>query len=338
MWRPKKAKVREMKTRTKTIDGTGGKRPGARRPRTPKVYSIERQQARWGMLFTVPCLIFFAVFSFYPILNAFATSLTNRQAVKRTTEFVGFDNYVYLFTGGNGGFTFGNSMRATTVFTLGTFIPMVVIALIIAVYLMQQRSMRMAKYLELAYYAPAVLSSVVAATIWMILFDPRGLVNQVSNFLTHSTGRDFHWMVDNTMLQISTMIVYFWKYIGYFVVLFITGLAAIPPTIYEAAIVDGSSRWHTFWRITLPLLKPTVVLVSIMAMLQCLKTFSTQYMFVQNGAARQPIDVITMNVYFTGVRNGRLGRASAMSIVLFFIMLIFTYLQFAVSKTDDVEY
>ena len=185
---------------------------------------------------------------------------------------------------------------------------------------------------------PAVLSSVVAASIWMIMFDPRGLVNQISNAVLFTSGTDYRWLTSNSMLQVSTMIVYFWKYIGYFVILFITGLAAIPPSIYEAATVDGSSKWHTFWHITLPLLKPTVVLVSIMAMLQCLKTFSTQYMFVQNGAARQPIDVITMNIYFTGIRNGKLGRASAMSIILFVIMLLFTYLQFKVSKTDDVDY
>jgi multiple sugar transport system permease protein len=303
-----------------------------------KTYSIERKQARWGLLFTIPCLLFFAVFSFYPIINAFFTSLTNRQALNRTSEWVGLDNYVYLFTKSNGGFSFGNSLRATLEFTLGTFIPMVVIALLLAVFLMQLRSTKTAKFLELAYYTPAVLSSVVAATIWMILFDPRGLVNQISNMLMNTTGKDFGWLVNSSMLQVSTMIVYFWKYIGYFVILFITGLAAIPPGIYEAATVDGSSRWHTFWRITLPLLKPTAVLVSIMAMLQCLKTFSTQYMFTQNGAARQPIDVITMNIYYTGIRNGRLGRASAMSIILFLIMLVLTYLQFSVSKTDDVEY
>lgn len=306
--------------------------------KTIKRYSIEKKQAKWGFFFTIPCLVFFAVFSFYPIINAFFTSLTNRQAISRTSEFVGLENYIYLFTKNNGGFSLGNSMRATLTFTIGTFVPMVCIALLIAVFLMQLRRPGASKFLELAYYTPAVLSSVVAATIWMILFDPRGLVNQISNFLMHTTGRDFNWLVDNTMLQISTMIVYFWKYIGYFVILFITGLAAIPPTIYEAATVDGSSRWHTFWRITLPLLKPTAVLVSIMAMLQCLKTFSTQYMFTQNGAARQPIDVITMNIYFTGIRNGRLGRASAMSIILFIIMLVLTYLQFATSKTDDVEY
>ena len=301
-------------------------------------YSIERKQAKWGFLFTVPCLVFFALFSFYPIINAFVTSFTNRQAIARTSRFIGFENYVYLFTKDNGGFSLGNSIRATLTFTLGTFIPMVVISLLLAALMMQLRRPSHRGFFEISFYMPAVLSSVVAASIWMILFDPRGLVNQFSNWLFMTSGKDFRWLTNDTMLQWSTMIVYFWKYIGYFVILFLTGLASIPSTIYEAAIVDGSSRWHTFWRITLPLLKPTVVLVSIMAMLQCLKTFSTQYMFVQNGAARQPIDVITMNIYFTGVRNGKLGRASAMSIVLFVIMLLLTYLQFATTKSDDVEY
>lgn len=307
-----------------------------------KHYSIERKQAHWGFIFTLPCLVFFAVFSFYPIINAFFTSLTNRDVLKKTWKFIGFDNYAYLFFpdkyGSNGGFTLWNSLRASLTFTMGTFIPMVIISLVIAVLLTQLRSTRQKGFFQISYYMPAVLSSVVAASIWMILFDPRGLVNQLSNWVMHTEGRDFQWLTDNTMLQVSTMIVYFWKYIGYFVILFITGLASIPPTIYEAAIVDGSTRWHTFWKITLPLLKPTIVLVSIMAMLQCLKTFSTQYMFVQNGAARQPIDVITMNIYFTGIRMRKIGRASAMSIVLFVIMLLLTYLQFALSKTDEVDY
>ncbi|NLZ67444.1 MAG: sugar ABC transporter permease [Spirochaetales bacterium] len=303
-----------------------------------KHYSIEKQQARWGFLFTIPCLVFFAIFSFYPIINALFTSFTNRQAIARTQSFVGLDNYVYLFTKSNGGFSLLNSLRATLIFTMGTFIPMVLIALVLSTLMMQLRKDRQRAFFQISYYLPAVLSSVVAASIWMIMFDPRGLFNQVSNAVRFTSGVDYKWLTDNVMLQVSTMIVYFWKYIGYFVILFITGLASIPPTLYEAATVDGSTKMHTFFHITLPLLKPTVLLVSIMAMLQCLKTFSTQYMFFQNGAARQPIDVITMNIYFTGIRNGKLGRASAMSIILFVIMLILTYFQFAVSKTDDVEY
>ena len=304
-----------------------------------KTYSIERKQARYGFAFTIPCLVFFAMFSFYPIINAFVTSMTNRRAVGRTWDFTGFENYVYLFTKGNGGYSLLNSLRATGEFTLGCFIPMVVISLLLSVLIMQLRKPGQKKFFELSYYIPAVLSSVVAATIWRIMFQPTGLVNQLSNVFMFTSGRDYQWLTDNGMLVASTIIVYFWKYIGYFTILFITGLASIPPTIYEAAIVDGSNRWHTFWKITLPLLKPTVMLVSIMAMLQCLKTFSTQFMFVKGGTVRHPIDVITMNIYYTGIENGYLGRASAMSIVLFFIMLAFTYLQFAAQKGgDDVEY
>ena len=303
-----------------------------------KKYSIERRQARWGFAFTIPCLVFFAIFAFYPIISAFITSLTNRKAISRNFSFVGLENYIYIFTKGNGGYSLLNSLRATLEFTIGTFIPMVVVSLFVAVLLSQFRKPGHSKFYELCFYTPAVLSSVVAATIWMILFQPTGLVNQMSNFLMMTSGRDYQWLTSNTMLQVSTMIVYFWKYIGYFTILFITGLASIPSTLYEAALVDGSSRWHSFWHITLPLLKPTVVLVSIMAMLQCLKTFSTQYMFVQGGTARAPIDVITMNIYFTGVNNGYLGRASAMSIVLFLIMLVFTALQFKFQSGDDVDY
>ena len=303
-----------------------------------KKYSIEKRQARWGFAFTIPCLVFFAIFAFYPIISAFITSLTNRKAISRNYSVVGLENYIYIFTKGNGGYSLLNSLRATLEFTLGTFIPMVVVSLFVAVLLSQLRKPGHSKFYELCFYTPAVLSSVVAATIWMILFQPTGLVNQMSNFLMMTSGRDYQWLTSNTMLQISTMIVYFWKYIGYFTILFITGLASIPSTLYEAALVDGSSRWHSFWHITLPLLKPTVVLVSIMAMLQCLKTFSTQYMFVQGGTARAPIDVITMNIYFTGVNNGYLGRASAMSIVLFLIMLVFTALQFKFQSGDDVDY
>ena len=303
-----------------------------------KKYSIEKRQARWGFAFTIPCLVFFAVFAFYPIISAFITSLTNRKAISRNYSFVGLENYIYIFTKGNGGYSLLNSLRATLVFTIGTFIPMVVVSLFVAVLISQLRKPGHSKFYELCFYTPAVLSSVVAATIWMILFQPTGLVNQFSNYLMRTSGRDYQWLTSNNMLQISTMIVYFWKYIGYFTILFITGLASIPSTLYEAALVDGSSRWHSFWHITLPLLKPTVVLVSIMAMLQCLKTFSTQYMFVQGGTARAPIDVITMNIYFTGVNNGYLGRASAMSIVLFLIMLVFTAVQFKFQSGDEVDY
>ena len=303
-----------------------------------KIYrGIEKKQAGWGWLFVTPAILFFSVFSYYPILNAVYLSFFDKRVLSLAAPpFVGFGNYIYLFTSRVAGFW--NSLRATAVFTLGTFIPLLVCSLAWAVFLTHAVNRRARGFLQLAYYTPAVLSTVVASVIWMMMFDPRGLANQWVNAVFMTNGVDHKWLADSFMVQFSTIIVYFWKYIGYFVILFITGLSTIPSTIYEAATIDGSGKWQSFWRITLPLLRPTVVLVSIMAMLQCLNTFSTQYLFTQSGAPQAPINVITLNIYRTGITNQRIGRASAMSIVLFVIMMTFTWLQFRFSKSDDVEY
>lgn len=309
---------------------------------TKQYKGIERKQARWGFAFVVPSLVFFSVFNFYPILNAFYTSFYDRRALsKLKPKFVGFGNYVRLFDPARAAnpLSFYNSLKATLTFTLGTFIPLLIVSLLLAILISNLKSQKAKRFLQISYYTPAILSSVVAATIWMLIFDPRGLGNQWMNLILNTPGVDHKWKTDPVMLQVSTMLVYFWKYIGYFVILFITGLATIPQTIYEAATIDGANKSQTFWRITLPLLKPTVVFVSIMAMLQCLKTFSTQYMFYTNGSTRAPINVITFNIYITGIQDQYLGRASAMSVVLFVLMLVLTLFQFRTTKSgENIDY
>lgn len=296
-------------------------------------HSLEKKIARWGWIFVIPALIFFTIFSFYPIINAIYLSFSKKSMISLAPPvWIGFDNYIRIFTSSD----FWNSVRATVVFTLGTFIPLVIVSLILATFLTLRP--KGSRAFQLIYYSPAVLSSVVAALIWKMIFEPRGLANQFANILSGTTGQDFHWLSDSIMLQISTMIVYFWKYIGYFTVLFITGLGKIPRGIYEAATIDGASRGQVFFRITLPLLKPTTALVSIMAMLQCLKTFSTQYLFTQAGSPKAPINVITLNVYNTAMREYNVGRASVMSVLLFLFMLILTVIQLRISRSDDVSY
>ena len=295
--------------------------------------SLKKHQDRWGILFAAPALLFFALFSFYPILNALYTSFFNKQVLSlNPPDFIGLANYAYLLRSPD----FWNSMRATAVFTLGTFLALLCMSLLLSALLTGLRRGR--KLLQMAYYSPAVLSSVVAATIWLLIFDPRGLANQWINFLMRTPGVDHDWFVNPAMAQLSTMFVYFWKYIGYFVIICIAGMASIPPAIYEAVRLDGASRWQTYWGITFPLLRPTVVLVSIMSMLQCLKTFSTQYLFTQAGAPQNPINVITLNIYHTGIRDHRIGRASAMSIILLLIMVVLTWLQLRTTRSEEVSY
>ncbi|HHF08538.1 MAG: sugar ABC transporter permease [Thermotogae bacterium] len=294
---------------------------------------MERKKAIWGWIFVAPSLLFFSLFSFYPIANAFYTSLFKKDLLSlRPPKFVGIKQYTYLLTSP----TFWNSVKATAIFTLGTFIPLVVFSLIFAAFIMSRK--RFQKFFQMAYYSPAVLSSVVAAAIWLLILDPRGLANQFVNLLMNSPGVDHKWLASIGMVRFSTILVYFWKYVGYFTIIFIAGMASIPRSLHEAARIDGANSWQAFWRITFPLIKPTTLLVSVVAMIQCLKTFSTQYLFVQSGAPRGPIDVITLNIYYTAIRDHRIGRASAMSIILFAIMLFFTWLQLRVSKSEEVSY
>jgi multiple sugar transport system permease protein len=291
---------------------------------------LKRQQDRWGFLFAVPALLFFSVFSFYPILSALWTGCTNKQALSlERPAFIGLGNYAYLLQSPD----FWNSMRATAVFTVGTFSALVLVSLLLSAFISGLRGGK--KFFQLAYYSPAVLSSVVAATIWLLIFDPRGLANQAVNAVFNTPGVDHDWFINPFMEQLSTMLVYFWKYIGYFVIICIAGMASIPSSIYEATRLDGANRWQTYWRVTFPLLRPTVLLVS---MLQCLKTFSVQYLFTLGGAPLHSINVITLNIYFTGIRYYRIGRASAMSIILLLIMVVLTWVQFRGSRTDEVTY
>jgi multiple sugar transport system permease protein len=298
-----------------------------------KKIGIEKKLARWGLIFVTPAIGFFLFFSFYPILNAFYTGFFSKKLLSlRKPDFVGLGNYLYLIKS----IDFWNSVRATFVFTFGTFIPLLIFSLILAAFIMHIR--KGGKLLQMAYYSPAVVSSVVAAVIWLSILEPRGLANQWLNTLLGTPGIDHKWLAGSGMTQFSTILVYFWKYAGYFVIIFIAGMASIPKSIYEATRIDGANGWQNFWRITLPLLKPTVVLVSIMSMLQCLRTFSVQYLFTQSGSPQAPIHVITLNVYNTGIRDHLMGRASAMSIILLLIMLLFTWLQFKTTKSEEVTY
>lgn len=298
-----------------------------------KNYSIEGKKARWGWIFVIPSLIFFSLFSFYPIINAFYMSLTRKDLLSlRPPKFIGFRNYLYLFHS----LDFWNSMSSSAIFTIGTFVPLLIFSLLLAVFILSRD--RFYKFFQMAYYSPAVLSSVVAALIWLLIFDPRGLANQGVNFFLNQSGVDYNWLASVHMIRLSTIMVYFWKYIGYFTIIFIAGISAIPKSLHEAAKIDGANSWKDFWYITFPLLKPTTLLVSVMAMIQCFKTFSTQYLFTQAGAPTRPINVITLNIYNTAIKDHRIGRASAMSIILFIIMIVFTWLQFKASKSDEVTY
>lgn len=294
---------------------------------------IERRKARWGWAFVLPALAFFGLFSFYPIFNALYMSFFKKNLLSLAPpQFVGISNFAYLVRSPE----FWNSLKASAIFTGCTFSLLVGVSLLLAVFIVSRK--RVQSLMQMAFFSPAVVSSVVAASVWLLIFDPRGLGNQVVNTILRTPGIDHRWLASATMLRLSTVLVYFWKYVGYFTIIYIAGLSSIPRTLHEAARIDGASSWQDFWYVTFPLLKPTTLLVSVVSMIQCLRTFSTQYVFTQSGAPRGPIDVITLSIYNTAIRDHQIGRASALSIILFCIMLLLSWGQFRISRSEDVTY
>ena len=210
---------------------------------------LARRKARWGWVFVTPALIFFGLFSFYPIVNAVYMGFFEKNLLSLSPPtFVGLKNYLYLLNSPS----FWNSLKASAIFTGGTFALLVVVSLLLAVFITSRR--RFQKIMQMAYFSPAVVSSVVAASIWLLIFDPRGLGNQWLNFIMNTPGVDHHWLASATMLRLSTMLVYFWKYVGYFTIIYVAGISTIPVTLIEAARIDGATAWQRFWKITFPLL------------------------------------------------------------------------------------
>jgi len=293
-------------------------------------FSIEEQKARWGWFFVAPAIAFFFLFSLYPMLNAFWNTFFDvRLLSMKKPEFVGLKNYIFILTSPE----FWASIKATTIFALSSFIPLTIFSHVFGLVITTRtRGQRM---IQLFIYSPAVLSSVVAALIWLLLFDPRGIANSFVNFLLNTPGTDHMWLIQPIKLYTSTALIYFWKYIGYFTIIIATGIAKVPTSVIEAATIDGATSRQTISKIIMPLLKPTTLMVSIVAMLNSMKSFSTQYLFTQRGAPHAPLNVLTLNIYKTAMRDRYISRACVMSFILFFIMMILTVVRMKASESKD---
>ena len=166
------------------------------------------------------------------MLNALWNTFHNVKLLSnRTPEFVGLRNYAYVLSSPE----FWSSMKATVIFTLMSFIPLSIFSFLFGLVMATRKTG--VKIMQLVIYSPAILSSVVAALIWLILFDPRGLANSAINFILNTPGIDHRWLTDTTKLYMSTAIIYFWKYIGYFsiIILIFRTIAAFThsPSLYS---------------------------------------------------------------------------------------------------------
>jgi len=283
-----------------------------------------------GYLFLLPFLIVYVLFLVYPLFRGIWISLHDWDLLIGKLDWVGFDNYVRMFTSDN---TFWISTGNTVEFVLLSTPPLIILGLLIALAL--NRPLPAMGLFRTIFFASYVLSISVVTLIWFMLLNPnRGILAA----LFQQLGLEpIAWLNDPQLAMPAIVVTTIWWTMGFNVVLFLAGLQDIPKSIYEAARIDGATAIRTFFSITLPMLRRTVLLVVILQVIAAFQIFGQVFLMTKGGPSGTT-RVLVQHIYERGFRGFELGYSSAMSIFLFSIMLAISLFQlFVGSQGDEIE-
>ncbi|MBM3266986.1 MAG: sugar ABC transporter permease [Candidatus Sericytochromatia bacterium] len=281
-----------------------------------------RHEANWAWLFIMPALAVIGVFSLLPTVGSFAISFTSWDLLG-TPRWVGMDNYQALLQDPLFYKVVGNTLWFVVLYVVLDM----VIALALAVALNQK--IRGLAIFRTAYFLPVVTSMVAVSIVWEWIYDPGfGILNVVIGWFG---AEKVHWLSDPRFALPCLVVMSVWKSLGYTMILFLAGLQAIPPEYTEAAAVDGASGVTRFFRITMPLLGPTLLLVGIMATIRAFQTFDSVYLMTQGGP-RRATTVVVYWLFQNAFTYFKLGKASALAYMLFAVLLALTLMQWSLRK------
>jgi multiple sugar transport system permease protein len=281
---------------------------------------LARQRARTAYLLLAPALAFFALMFFYPLGAELTTSAFSGV---RADEFVGFGNYTKALTDP----VARHAFLVTLQFAVGVVVVSLVLGIAAAVILNQRLRGRLV--FRGILLVPYLTSVAIVGLLWRNILDPElGILNR----LLGSAGLpEQNWLNEHPVATIVAIAV--WQDIGYATLLFIAGLQGIPETYYEAARVDGATPWQRFRHVTLPLLVPTTVFVSVIGTITALQQFALPYL-VTDGGPGDASDLYVLRVYETAFSFRDFGYASALSYLLLIVILALSIVQLRAGRRD----
>ncbi len=287
---------------------------------------FQRRIELWGATFVLPSLLFFVVFKYGPMLWAIGLSFTSYDMVS-TPQFIGLENYRSLVSDP----MFRSSLVNTLVYVGGSTALITVCALGLA--LVINTGVPGARHCMMAMFLTNLMPIIAVCLVWRFLFHPFGLVNQLLSPL--GFGR-IDWLTSSDTAMPAIIIVTVWRFAPYFMVVFLAGLLAIPADYYEAAELDGAGPLRRFWHITLPQLSPIMFFVIVVSGLLCARIFLMPFI-ITGGGPGNATRVLSMLVYETGFSYLKMGRAAAISVVLFAIALAFTLGQMRIFARSEAD-
>ncbi|MEA3560508.1 MAG: sugar ABC transporter permease, partial [Candidatus Omnitrophota bacterium] len=271
-------------------------------------------QQRYSYLFIAPAVILFFVFTFFPVIASFLLSFC-KYNVLSAPQWVGLENYRRLFLGDP---RFLKALRNTALYVLGVVPVGISISLVLAVAIDQK--IRFKNFYKTLFFMPVVTPVVAYSVIWRWLYagEKYGLIN---HWLMKIGLGPVDWVMNPNWVLPGLMVVAVWAGLGYNMILLLAGLQAIPATFYEAAEVDGASSWHKFWHVTLPLLRPILLFVLIMSMINSFQLFELAYIMTAGtgegigGVLDSGLPLVSY-LYERGFQRFEMGYASAIAYVL----------------------
>lgn len=275
--------------------------------------------------FLLPSLIGMLIFSLLPLVISGLISLTDWNGLDKLTDpnflqehFIGLENYKRILTTPEFWRTLGNTVEYIVL-----YIPFMLAASLLVAYLLS-RPHRAIGVFRVVYYIPVLTSWVAASLIWKSVLSPQyGALNGIlSIFGIEGPG----WLTDEKWAMPAIVLVSVWKDMGFFGLILLSGVVGINKTYYEAASLDGANGWTKFFRITLPLLTPSIFYVLIVGMINAFQLFP-QIMIMTGGGPNGATQVMVERIYNYGFRYYRMGYAAAFSWILFAIIMVFTAIQ-----------
>ena len=270
-------------------------------------------------VFVLPALIIFVVFSIIPLITSGIYSLFQYDGIG-TMEFIGLQNYIRMFTEDS---YFPKSVLNSLILVSASLFIQLPISLGLAMLL--AKGVKGEKYFRTIYFLPVVISSMVIGQLWIKIFHSEyGLLNTLISTVTGKVF-DFSWLSNPDTAFMATVVPAVWQYIGYHMLIFYAGIKSISPDYYEAAMIDGASKWQTNIKITIPLLAPVIKTCSIFAITGSLRAFDLIYVMT-GGGPNHASDVPATLMYNNLFRRGLYGYGSAQAFFIVIECLIFSYI------------
>lgn len=289
----------------------------------------KKERTVLSILFIFPALSWFVCIVWYPMLMGIYYSFTDYDGLKRNFHMIGWENYLRLLSNKY----IQGSFATTLKFALASTIVCNLLQLILA--LIFDLRFRCSKFIRIAFYIPVLLSTVALSGIFKNIMQYRGVLNSLLKLM----GIDWlilDWFSNKTGAFVMVEGINIWQWLGYGAIIYLAGLQTIPVELLDAAKVDGAGSWKTFMQIKLPLLMPSITILTFLNLTGGLKLFDLPYTLT-NGGPNDATETISMVIYRTAFTEQKMGLASAVSVVFFLMIAVVSILQVVNTRKKEVE-